>query len=94
VALAEACIGSGLGADLTLPETELSPLAALFSESHARFVIAVPPQHEEETSRLFGSRATRIGTVGGGSLIVRRAGKTLIASGLDSLALAYETRLS
>lgn len=94
VALAEACIGSGLGADLTLPESALSPLAALFSESHARFVVSVHEGRAEEAARLFGPRATRLGTVGGDSLIVRHAGKTPIASDLASLTLAYETRLS
>jgi phosphoribosylformylglycinamidine synthase subunit PurL len=62
VALAEAAIWSGDGADLELPEDD----AAWFGERGARAVIACPP---ENVDRLGGVPLTRLGVVGSDRLL-------------------------
>ena len=59
VALAEICIASGLGAQVTKAEP-----AAMFSEDPHRFVVAMPGG----TTDLPADLATRVGTMGGNSL--------------------------
>jgi phosphoribosylformylglycinamidine synthase II len=94
VALAESCIGSGLGAELHLPDTGLDAYAALFSESNARFVVSVRPSDADAVEALFGDRATRLGHVRGERLLVSAKSGTLVDLPVSSLADAYETRLS
>jgi phosphoribosylformylglycinamidine synthase len=94
VALAESCIGSGLGAELHLPDTGLDAYAALYSESNARFVVSVRPSDADALEALFGDRATRLGHVRGERLLVSAKSGTLVDLPVSSLADAYETRLS
>ncbi len=93
-ALAEACIGSGLGAVVQSGADELPALAALFAESHARFVVTVPPEREPEAAALFGARARRLGVVGGAELVVRWRDTERVRLSVDALTSAYETRLA
>jgi phosphoribosylformylglycinamidine synthase len=67
VALAECCIGAGLGAQLRSPFTDP---ALWFAESHSRFVVSVSPDKAPALLALFGDDATRLGEVGGDSLLV------------------------
>jgi phosphoribosylformylglycinamidine synthase len=94
VALAESCIGSGLGADLSLPASGISAYAALFAESNARFLVSVRPNDVAALEALFGPRATRLGLVGGERLCVAASGAPVVDLSVTSLADAYETRLS
>jgi len=70
LALAECCLAGGLGCRVTLPG---DPFTALFSESAARAVLAVPAGSVPELAALaarHGVPAEVIGTVGGPSLDV------------------------
>jgi phosphoribosylformylglycinamidine synthase len=91
VALAEACFGRGLGAEL---EVDVPP-PALFSETQARAVIAVPPEQVEEVlqeAELAGVPAVDAGSVGGGRLKVRCDGGTLEAE-VEKLHRVWSTAL-
>jgi len=72
VALAECCFGGGLGARLSLSEEVLHPeargsarasLAALFAESHSRFVASVDPARRTEFEAALGAEAVLLGEV-------------------------------
>jgi phosphoribosylformylglycinamidine synthase subunit PurL len=61
--LVESCLAGDVGAAITLP-AGLDPFVALFSESSARVVVTVSPQHEDEFVQLCvssGLPAQRIG---------------------------------
>jgi len=76
VTLAEATFPLGLGAKL---DVEGSPLA-LFSETQARAVVAVAPEHLDDVLGLAGELAVpavEIGEVGGDMLEIRSGGETL-----------------
>jgi phosphoribosylformylglycinamidine synthase len=73
VALAEATFGKGLGAEIDL---DVEPLA-LFSETQARAIVAVPPEHVDSVlgeAQEEGVPALEIGSVGGDRLRIRKAG--------------------
>jgi phosphoribosylformylglycinamidine synthase len=61
VALAESCLGGGLGASASLPDASLT---AIFGEGAGRFLVA----GERSAVEALGERALEIGTVGGDSL--------------------------
>ncbi|MDY0093289.1 MAG: AIR synthase-related protein [Candidatus Vecturithrix sp.] len=65
VAVAECAFGSGLGADINLAPLcrRLSIPAALFSESHSRFLVTARPELQADFEALFGGMATRLGYV-------------------------------
>jgi phosphoribosylformylglycinamidine synthase II len=88
VALAECCIGAGLGAVLATPPGA-EGLGWWFSESHSRFVVSVAPAHAAGIEALFGADATRLGQVGGAALVVDGAP---VAS-VEALRQAYERPL-
>jgi phosphoribosylformylglycinamidine synthase subunit PurSL len=86
VAIAESTFGTGLGVDVHLDgivgglaAARQPLLAALFSESHSRFVVSVPPACRERFEALLGSRATAIGTVVARPEIVFRSGEGPVA---------------
>jgi phosphoribosylformylglycinamidine synthase len=62
VAIAEACLGCGLGATI---ELDLDDEAHLFGEGPGAFVVSAPV----EAMAAFGAAATVIGTVGGDALV-------------------------
>ncbi len=64
VALAEMALAGRLGASVSLPDSELSPLVALFSESNGRLLLEVPPEHADALEQLFESAPLqRVGEV-------------------------------
>jgi phosphoribosylformylglycinamidine synthase II len=63
VGVAESCMGGNCGASLTLHCTTLPWHAALFSESHSRFVVSVSTQNRAAFERIMGNTAELIGTV-------------------------------
>ncbi len=76
VALAEACLDGHLGAEL---EVGGEP-AALFSESQARALVAVPPRHVDqvlEEAEMFDVPAVDAGRVGGSRLKIACGGADL-----------------
>ena len=91
-ALVEACLVGGHGATVTLPDVPGGPFVALFSESAARVLVAVAPEHEEAFAALCrdrGQPSTPLGTVGGGELSI--AGVPPVA--LGELRAAWEGTL-
>jgi phosphoribosylformylglycinamidine synthase II len=72
-ALVEACLLGGIGARIVLPE-ELDPFVALFSESAARAIVAVPRTEEVRFTDMCTARRfphARIGVVDGDTLEVQ-----------------------
>jgi phosphoribosylformylglycinamidine synthase len=70
VALAESCIGGGLGADVTLAG-DLRGDLLLFGEAPSRVVVSLPPERVErllELARAAGAPAQLLGTVRGRAL--------------------------
>ncbi|GAK53142.1 phosphoribosylformylglycinamidine synthase II [Candidatus Moduliflexus flocculans] len=65
VAVAECAFGGDFGAALDLAPLcqSLSVPAALFSESHSRFLVSVRPERQAEFEAHFGGMATRLGRV-------------------------------
>lgn len=60
VALAESCFGGNLGAKI---ELESIDLFYLFSESHSRFLVSIPPERQGDFEKHFGSSCTFLGKV-------------------------------
>ena len=76
VALAEAAIWSGLGANVRLPISS-SPAVDLFGESPSRLILSTEPRHAaavELLARQHGLPIERIGTVANERLLVELAG--------------------
>ncbi len=90
VALAECCIGAGLGARVHSGADTLPAFSALFSESHARFVVSVPAARADEASALFGDRASRLGEVGGDALEITWRGEHTLRLAVADLARAWQ----
>ena len=96
VCLAESCVFSGLGADVSLPATDARLDAVLFGEAQSRVVLSVAPESVEAVERLAtdaGARATRIGTVGGAALAVAVGGADVVRASVESLRQPYETAI-
>jgi phosphoribosylformylglycinamidine synthase len=91
VALAESTFGyEGLGARIELPATDLSATAALFSESHSRFVVTVAPEDVTAFEDILQGRATRLGVVtDDGQLRVQHGGRELLAASTHDLRAAW-----
>ncbi len=70
IALAESCLRGGRGCRVSLPGDAFTDL---FSESAARAVVSVRPDHEEEFAALCAAHevpATVLGVTGGDTLVV------------------------
>ncbi|MBW6458626.1 MAG: phosphoribosylformylglycinamidine synthase, partial [FCB group bacterium] len=63
VALAESAFGGNKGCMIDIPESEIGVTAELFSESHSRFVVSVPPENAPAFDALFGDDCRCIGMV-------------------------------
>ncbi|GGA53070.1 phosphoribosylformylglycinamidine synthase subunit PurL [Kroppenstedtia guangzhouensis] len=90
--LAESCFGRGLGAVIRM-ETPLDPAVCLFSESQSRVVLSLPGEYAESLMELAtdqGMACTRIGTVGGESLVVDINGKHVIDASVQQLKTDWE----
>jgi phosphoribosylformylglycinamidine synthase subunit PurL len=94
-ALVESCLRGGLGARVVLPE-ELDPFVALFSESTARAVVAVPRSEEQRFTDMCATRGlscARIGVVDGDSLAVQGQFDVQFDVPLTALRTAWEGTL-
>jgi phosphoribosylformylglycinamidine synthase len=92
VAIAEACIASGRGADVDLGPLEGRADALddlLFGEGPGAFVVSGDP----EALRAFGGALQRIGTVGGDALTLRAGGREHVVA-LDALAREHRDGLA
>ncbi len=94
-ALVEACLRYGVGASVTVPpEHATDPGGWLFSESTARALVAVVPQHLaafQEICREYGVPAHRLGTVTPDRAALEIAG--LFRIPLDELRTAHQSTL-
>ena len=86
VALAEACIASGLGAQISLPPTAERWDRLLFGEGGARVLVSVPPEREGAWQSLLAEAfsgespppATALGLVTSSADLVVRQGETVL----------------
>jgi phosphoribosylformylglycinamidine synthase len=95
VALAEACFGRGLGAEVDLERAGMAGGADLFSETQARALVACRPEAVEQVLReaeAAGVPAAEIGGTGGEELVLRGGGERLRAP-VAELAETWATAL-
>ena len=99
VCLAESCIHNGLGADVQLSNAAPTRLdALLFGEAQSRIVFSVRSDTEphEKLCDLVaghGAQATRIGTVGEGTLHVSVNGSTVLDESVEDLSEPYHSTI-
>jgi phosphoribosylformylglycinamidine (FGAM) synthase-like enzyme len=86
VALAECCLGGGMGAQIELPSGEEEPMRELFGEASGGFVVSGELDDLEWLPREVAVRV--VGMVGGDALTIAIAGQTLVAT-LAELAEAH-----
>jgi phosphoribosylformylglycinamidine synthase len=92
VALAESCIGGGLGAKVRI-STELRGDFALFSESQSRILLSASPEKAAELETFLRARGVpvqTIGTVQGQDLTIEINGKPVIVSPVDQLEKVWK----
>lgn len=90
IALAEAAFGGDLGAEILLPEQDLTLNAQLFSESHSRFVVSVDPQKQEAFEEIFQDDAQYLGAVRDDDRFeIRFQGQPVIHLTIDEMLKAW-----
>lgn len=90
VALAEACIQSGLGAEVRV-RADFRADALLFGESQSRIVVSAAPEAAAEVQRraeAAGVPCAVLGTVGGGALVLDVTGTPGAAQGVVAVPVA------
>lgn len=91
VALAESSIGSGLGIDITLPKKDLSIEAALFSESHSRFIVSIDEYDKNIFEKTMDRYLSFLGHVREDKeFIIRSNDTTVIKNNVDELHKFWE----
>jgi len=94
VAVAEAAFGGNYGAEIEIPQTDLSLAAFLFSESHSRFVVSISPQQKNNFEELFGEDALFMGEVLNTPLfLIKGKHQTIIHTNLNDLYEAWSNGL-
>ena len=92
-ALAEMCIGGNVGADIDLSVMgRMRSDVKLFSEGNSRWIVEVRKGKGKQLPKDRRTRSTRIGTVGGDSLLLR-SGRTLADVRIGSLGKAFNEPL-
>lgn len=95
VALAETLFGTGLGADISLLDNELSPVVQLFSESHSRFIASVRREDQTEFEKLMAGRVRLLGEVTESGCLQVRIGENLLFDlTVSALQEAWDSPLS
>jgi phosphoribosylformylglycinamidine synthase II len=90
VALAEAAFGGELGAEVELKYPRVE--AALFSESHSRFIATVPPELQQRFEAILGMRCRLLGKVTEQpKLRVQWQGEIVVDQPLEELQSAWKT---
>lgn len=94
IALAESAFNGNFGAAVNLAENELSLNAALFAESHSRFVISVAQQNREEFETTFGDDIELLGEVTAESvLIIKKYNEEIINIRISELLGSWRSGL-
>ena len=94
VALAETTFGTGLGLDVAIEAVADSPVTALYSESHSRFVVTVKPEHRARFEEILGGDAVRIGeTTAAARFRIAHRGRTLVDCACADLERAWQKEL-
>lgn len=94
VALAESCIGSGFGAEILLPQSDLSPAEQLFSESHSRFVMSTNRENTNKIKLLFKQNAQQLGFVSSRAIIeIKQCKQNLLQLDLSQAERAWRLQL-
>ena len=91
LALAEMCIGSGIGADVALSGRHRADIA-LFSESNTRWACEVAPENAAAFEEMFRSRGItvrKVGTTGGSSLTIAYNNRPLASMPCDDMYDAW-----
>jgi phosphoribosylformylglycinamidine synthase II len=102
VAIAEACIAGGVGAQINLDELEkihpgLRSDVMLFSEEPSRIIIALPTEMWPELRELTEAMDVglfRLGATGGDTLLIRRGERTLVDLHVVDLEASWRGGLS
>ena len=92
LALAEMCIGSGIGADVSIAG-RMRPDVALFSESNTRWVCEVAPEDAaafEDGFRSMSIAVQRIGTTKGDTLSITYNDRRLATLPCDEMYTAWQ----
>lgn len=94
VAIAEMCIGGGMGADIDLDPMEgLADDAKLFSESCSRWLVEVDADRSSEFEKAMGAVAQRIGEAGGKELTISSGEEILISLRVEAMERAWKNAL-
>ncbi|MBT5419589.1 MAG: phosphoribosylformylglycinamidine synthase [Candidatus Cloacimonetes bacterium] len=95
VALTESAFGGGFGAEIKLEKVNNKTLnAALFSESHSRFVASIKPENRSAFESMFGEDATLLGKVSSNKkLIIKSDINEIISIDIDKLKKAWDDGL-
>jgi phosphoribosylformylglycinamidine synthase subunit PurL len=97
IALSECCFGHQLGADIQISEISTRIDQALFAEGGARIIVSIKPESITEwqaslTSEL-GDHWQKIGTVGGESLKISIAQKSIIDATIAELYAGWSSAI-
>jgi phosphoribosylformylglycinamidine synthase len=96
VTLAESCFGKEVGAMITLEDSGISPLLALFGEDATRVLISCHGNSVAEVTRIaaeFGLTATALGITAARKLEIRFGSKSLISETVADLKSAWSGAL-
>ncbi|MBN2433848.1 MAG: phosphoribosylformylglycinamidine synthase [Spirochaetes bacterium] len=95
VCLAECCFGTAFGVNASIDSiASAGRNAALFGESHSRFVVSVAPENRERFEEHFGKRAFLLGNVtGNGKFTLSENGACLIDSSVSDLLASWKSTL-
>ncbi len=100
VCVAEMCIMAGAGADVSLDRLPggdaIGDCAALYSESHSRYVVAVDAADVQRTLDVAssgGAACAHVGSLGGTAVRFSRRASTAATASLDEAARAWRTSL-
>ena len=96
VAVAECAIGGRLGCDIDIDRVAegIGVCAALYAESHSRFLVSVPPSDVCAFESLLGSRSTFLGEVTNSAcIVIGSGGQTLVDLPLDQAVGAWKSGL-
>jgi phosphoribosylformylglycinamidine synthase len=101
VALAECCFSSlnrrGVGAEIVIAETSLSPASTLFGESPSRIILSFPAASlalVEDLAARANCPITILGKVGGNRLRIKLAEEEVIAVDVDELETVWRGALA
>lgn len=96
VALLEMCFARGLGAEVSLPESDLTTVEQLFSESNSRFIVEVEAGEEAKFEKMIKDfYFKKLGSVKEGSVRVQSYdGNEVLKASVDECYLAWKNSFS